>query len=73
MALVGFTYPWTALTSAVAGSARDFKFGIKENLAIDLIEEIRETENPDLIIFVSHGGLDLIRNWQEGLTVLIFI
>ena len=56
VALVGFTYPWTALTSAVAGSARDFKFGIKENLAIDLIEEIRETEDPDLIIFVSHGG-----------------
>ena len=56
VALVGFTYPWTALTSAVAGSAGEFKFGIKENLAIDLIEEIRETENPDLIIFVSHGG-----------------
>ena len=56
VALVGFTYPWTALTSAVAGSAKDFKFGIKENLAIDLIEEIRETEDPDLIIFVSHGG-----------------
>ena len=56
VALVGMTYPWTALTSAVAGSARDFKFGIKENLAIDLMQEIRETEDPDLIVFVSHSG-----------------
>ena len=55
-ALVGMTYPWTALTSAVAGSGRDFKFGIKENLAIEVMEEIRESEDPDLIIFVSHGG-----------------
>ena len=56
VALVGMAYPWTALTSAVAGSARDFKFGIKENLAIELMQEIRETEDPDLIVFVSHSG-----------------
>ena len=40
VALVGMTYPWTALTSAVAGSGRDFKFGIKENLAIEVMTSI---------------------------------
>jgi len=40
----------------VAGSARDFKFGIKENLAIELMKEIRESEDPDLFVFVSHSG-----------------
>ena len=59
VALVGMAYPWTALTSSAGGSANEFKFGIKENEAIDLLDEIRETEDPDLVIFVSHGGFGL--------------
>lgn len=59
VAVVGLTYPWTALTSASSGAAQWFKFGIKENEARELLEEIRETEDPDLIVFVSHGGYGL--------------
>jgi len=59
VALVGLTYPWTTLTSAIAGAAKWYKFGIKENEARELLEEIRETEDPDLMVFVSHGGYGL--------------
>lgn len=59
IAIIGLTYPWTALTSAITGAAQWFKFGIKENEARDLIEEIRSEEDPDLVVFVSHGGYGL--------------
>ena len=38
VALVGLTYPWTALTSAISGAAKWYKFGIKENEAKELLE-----------------------------------
>ena len=33
IAIIGYTYPWTALTSAVAGAGKWYKFGIKEDEA----------------------------------------
>ncbi|MBF0278715.1 MAG: 5'-nucleotidase C-terminal domain-containing protein [SAR324 cluster bacterium] len=65
VAVIGMTYPWTALTSAVDGSAKWWKFGIKEEEARDLIEEIRADENPDLLVFVSHGGFGLDQKFAK--------
>ena len=59
IAVIGLTYPWTALTSAITGAAQWYKFGIKEEEARELIRDIREKENPDLVVFVSHGGYGL--------------
>ncbi len=59
VAIIGLTYPWTALTSAITGSAQWYKFGIKENEAREIIAEIRAEEDPDLVVFVSHGGYGL--------------
>ena len=59
IAVIGFTYPWTALTSAITGAAQWYKFGIKEEEARELINEIRKQEDPDLVVFVSHGGYGL--------------
>ncbi len=56
VAIVGMTYPWTALTSAINGAAKWWKFGIREGEAVELIELIRAEEKPDLIVFISHGG-----------------
>ena len=53
VAVVGYTYPWTALTSAIAGSAKWYKYGIKEDEARDLIADIRKNEDPDLLVFIS--------------------
>ena len=59
IAVVGLTYPWTALTSAITGAAKWYKFGIKEEEARELLDEIREKESPDIVVFISHGGFGL--------------
>ena len=33
IAIIGYTYPWTALTSAITGAAKMYNFGIKEEAA----------------------------------------
>lgn len=74
VAVMGLTYPWTALTSSIAGAAQWWKFGIKEEEARDLIEEIREEHEPDLIVLVSHGGYGLDQKFAqrvEGIDVLV--
>ena len=48
IAVIGFTYPWTALTSAATGAAKMYNFGIKEDAARELLSEIRKKEDPDL-------------------------
>ena len=74
VAIVGLTYPWVALTSSIVGAAQWWKFGIKENEARDLIREIRKSENPDLVILVSHGGYGLDQKFAkrvDGIDVLV--
>ncbi len=74
VAIVGLTYPWVALTSSIVGAAQWWKFGIKENEARELIREIRKSENPDLVIFVSHGGYGLdqkLARRVDGIDVLV--
>ena len=74
VAIVGYTYPWTALTSAVAGAGKWYKFGIKEDEAKELLDEIRKKEDPDLVIFISHGGFGLDQKFAkrvDGIDVLL--
>jgi len=74
IAIVGYTYPWTALTSAITGAAKWYKFGIKEDEARDLLAEIRKNEDPDLVVFISHGGFGLDQKYAkrvDGIDVLL--
>ena len=74
VAVIGLTYPWTALTSAVSGSAQWWKFGIREEEARELIAEIREEHDPDLVVLVSHGGYGLDQKFAQrvnGIDVLV--
>ncbi|MFC1664808.1 bifunctional metallophosphatase/5'-nucleotidase [Pseudomonadota bacterium] len=73
VAIVGVTYPWTALTSSITGAAKWWKFGIKENEANELVKSIKQKENPDLIVFASHGGFGLDQKFAQrvnGIDVL---
>lgn len=73
VAIVGFTYPWTALTTAVRGAAQHWKFGIREEAARELIEEIRDEHDPDLVLVTSHGGFGLDQKFAQrvdGIDVL---
>jgi sulfur-oxidizing protein SoxB len=74
VAVIGLTYPWTALTSSIRGAAQWWKFGIKEEEARELIQEIREEHTPDLIVVVSHGGYGLDQKFAkrvDGIDVLV--
>jgi sulfur-oxidizing protein SoxB len=73
VAIIGLTYPWTALTSAVRGAAQHWKFGIREEEARELLAKIRIEDDPDLVLVVSHGGLGLDQKFAErvdGIDVL---
>ena len=74
VAVIGLAYPWTALTSSILGSAGDWKFGIREEEARDLIAEIREEEDPDLVVVTSHGGFGMDQKFArrvDGIDVLL--
>ena len=74
VAVVGYTYPWTALTSAISGAAKWYKFGIKEDEARDLLAEIRKNEDPDMVVFISHGGFGLDQKFAkrvDGIDVML--
>ena len=74
IAVIGFTYPWTALTSAATGAAKMYNFGIKEDAARELLSEIRKKEDPDLVILISHGGFGLDQKFAkrvDGIDVLL--
>ncbi len=74
VAIVGMTYPWTALTSSIIGAAKWWKFGIQESEAQELINRIREEENTDLIVVISHGGFGYDQKFAkrvDGIDVLV--
>lgn len=74
VAVIGMTYPWTALTSSVAGAAQWWGYGIKEAEARELIAQIKSEEDPDLIVFISHGGYGLDQKFArrvDGIDVLV--
>ena len=74
VAIIGMTYPWTALTSSIIGAAKWWKFGIQESEARELIDRIREEENTDLIVVISHGGFGYDQNFAkrvDGIDVLV--
>lgn len=74
VAIIGMTYPWTALTSSVAGAAKWWKFGIQESEARKLIARIRKEEKTDLIVFISHGGYGYDQKFAQrvnGIDVLV--
>ena len=72
--VVGLTYPWTALTSSVAGAAKWWGFGLKETEAEELIDQIKSEHDTDLIVFISHGGYGLDQKFAQrvnGIDVLV--
>ena len=74
VAVIGVAYPWTALTSSILGSAGDWKFGLREEEARDLIADIRAEEDPDLVVVVSHGGFGMDQKFArrvDGIDVLL--
>jgi len=58
IAVIGQAFPRTANANP-QGFIPDWSFGIREDALIALVEGIRETENPDAIVLLSHNGMDV--------------
>ncbi len=75
LAVVGMTYPWIGLTSAVdAGAAKWWTTGLKEEEARELIHHLRHEELVDLIVFISHAGYGFDQQFAQrvdGIDLLI--
>ena len=74
IAVIGMTYPWTGLTSSVAGAAQWWDFGLKEAEAQELINQLKEDELADLIVFISHAGYGFDQQFAQrvdGIDVLV--
>ncbi len=75
IAIIGMTYPWTGLASvATTGAAKWWNFGIREAEAEELIEQIKSSDDPDLIVFISHAGYGMDRKFAQrvdGIDVII--
>jgi len=75
VAVIGMTYPWTGLASvATTGAAKWWNFGIREAEAEELIEQIKSSDAPDLIVFISHAGYAMDRKFAQrvdGIDVII--
>ncbi len=74
IAIVGMTYPWTGLTSAVTGAAQWWDFGIREAEAEELIKQIKSSDDPDLIVFISHAGYGMDQKFSQrvdGIDVMV--
>lgn len=74
IAIVGMTYPWTALTSSATGAAQWWDFGIRDAEAEDLIAHLKNDEGADLIVFVSHAGYGMDQKFAQrvdGIDVMV--
>ncbi len=75
VAVIGMTYPWTGLASvATTGAAKWWNFGIREAEAEELIEQIKSSDDPDLIVFISHAGYGMDRKFAQridGIDVMV--
>jgi len=58
IAVIGQAFPRTANANPKEFFP-DWSFGLREEDMIELVEQIREDENPDAIILLSHNGMDV--------------
>ncbi len=74
IAIIGMTYPWTAITSTATGAAQWWDFGIREAEAEELVEQIQNDENPDLVVLISHAGYGMDQKLAQridGIDVIV--
>ncbi|MDH5711378.1 MAG: 5'-nucleotidase C-terminal domain-containing protein, partial [Gammaproteobacteria bacterium] len=58
IAIIGQAFPRTANANPKEFFP-DWSFGLREDDMIELAEQIREDENPDAIVLLSHNGMDV--------------
>jgi len=59
IAVIGQAFPRTSNANPQKYFFPDWSFGLREDEMSELVADIRENENPDAIIVVSHNGMDV--------------
>ena len=58
VAVIGQAFPYTPIANPKR-FIPDWTFGIQDARMQEIVDEVRETEKPDLVIVVSHNGMDV--------------
>ncbi|MBK5968824.1 MULTISPECIES: thiosulfohydrolase SoxB [Thiorhodovibrio] len=58
VAVVGQAFPYTPIANP-SRFIPDWTFGIQDSRMQEIIDELRESEKPDLVVVLSHNGMDV--------------
>jgi len=58
VAVIGQAFPYTPIANP-SRFIPDWSFGIKDEAMQQIVNQIRENEKPDLVVVVSHNGMDV--------------
>jgi len=58
VAVIGQAFPYTPISNP-SRFIPDWTFGIRDDEMQSLIDEIRENEKPDVVVVISHNGMDV--------------
>ncbi len=58
VAVIGQAFPYTPIANP-SRFIPDWSFGIKDEAMQLLVDDIRENEKPDLVVVISHNGMDV--------------
>jgi sulfur-oxidizing protein SoxB len=58
VAVIGQAFPYTPIANP-RRFIPDWTFGIQDERMQEIVDEVRENEKPDLVIVVSHNGMDV--------------
>jgi sulfur-oxidizing protein SoxB len=58
VAVIGQAFPYTPIANP-SRFIPDWTFGIKDDALQELVDEIRENEKPDVVVVISHNGMDV--------------
>jgi len=59
IAVIGQAFPRTSNANPQKYFFPDWSFGLREDEMSELVADIKENENPDAVILVSHNGMDV--------------
>jgi sulfur-oxidizing protein SoxB len=58
VAVIGQAFPYTPIANP-SRFIPDWTFGIRESEMQSIVDEVRETEKPDVVVVISHNGMDV--------------
>lgn len=72
VAVIGQAFPYTTIANPQR-FIPDWTFGIRPEEMQELVDEIRETKNPDAVIVISHNGYDVDKKMASVVSGIDFI